>query len=131
MNPRLATLISAMAAASLCYACAPVEEPTGARAEGRECFRAGDVNSFSRVDDTAVNVRAGPNDYYRLELVGACPDVDWTLRIAIRTRGSSWICRGHDAELLVPSPLGAQTCPVRAVRRLSEAEVQAFRAEQR
>ena len=34
---------------------------------------------------------------------------------------------GFDAELVVPHPSGAQYCPVRAVRKLSDAEVEALR----
>lgn len=108
--------------------CASTEEPSAetASAQARECFRAQDANSFSAVDDRAVNVGVGARRYFRLELAGACPDVDWTLSAALRTRGSSWICRGHDADLVVAGPLGAQSCPVRAVRRLTDEEVAEF-----
>lgn len=116
------------AAAALAAGCTAMDEPESAsRAEGRECFRAAGVNSFTPVGRDAVNVRVDANDYYRLELIGTCPDIDWAWRIALRTRGSNWVCRGYDAELVVPHPSGTQYCPVRTVRQLSDAEVEAFR----
>ena len=117
-----------VSAAFLAFGCAAIDDPeSSAMAEGRECFRAASVNSFTPVGRDAVNVRVGVNDFYRLELIGTCPDIDWAWQIALRTRGSSWVCRGYDAELVVPHPSGTQYCPVRAVRKLSDAEVEAFR----
>jgi hypothetical protein len=117
------------AAVLLAAACTATDEPGSASARGeRECFHVGNVSSFTPLERDAVAVRVGARDYYRLELVGTCPDIDWALDVAIRTRGSSWVCRGYDAELIVPHPSGTQYCPVRSVRRLSEAEVEALRA---
>ena len=101
------------------------EEVPGQRLAGRVERDA----SAARRPGRVVVVRAGASDHYRLELIGTCPDVDWAWRIALRTRGSSWVCRGYDAELVVPHPSGTQYCPVRAVRKLSEAEVEAFRTQ--
>lgn len=121
--------IALLAAALLPAACTAPGEPGSAsnRAE-RECFHVDNVRSFTPLDDDAVAVRVGARDHYRLELIGTCPDVDWAWSIAIRTRGSSWVCRGFDAELIVPHPSGAQYCPVRSVRKLTEAEVAALRS---
>ena len=117
-----------LAAASLAAGCtATADGPGSASRNERECFHVDNVRSFSPIDDDAVAVRVGARDHYRLELIGTCPDVDWAWSIAIRTHGSSWVCRGFDAELVVPHPSGAQYCPVRAVRKLSEAEVEALR----
>ncbi len=126
--PLLLALCSVLAAG-----CAATEEAgaESASAQGQECFRAEDANSFSAVDDRAVNIGVGARRYFRLELAGACPDIDWSRSVAIRTRGPSWICRGHDADLVVPGPLGAQSCPVRAVRRLTDQEVEEFRRSRR
>lgn len=99
---------------------------------GRQCFLASQVNSFDAVDDQTVVVRTGVRTMYELQIVGVCPDIDWTQRIGIRsTGGSNWVCHGLDAELLVPSPSGTQRCPVTDIRRLSEAEVETFRARKR
>ncbi len=97
-----------------------------ARAPRRDCFSASSVNGFRPVGREAVDVTVGASRHYRLDLLGYCPDVDWSQRIALRTRGgSSFICQGLDAELLVPGPTGVQRCPVSAVRRLTDEEYRA------
>ena len=94
----------------------------------RDCFSARSVNGFTPVGRDAVHVRISRNRQYRLSLVGYCPDVDWSSRIALRNRGgSSFICAGFDAEILVPSATGPQRCAVTEVRRLSPEEIEAAR----
>lgn len=81
------------------------------------------------VGDSAVAIQVGANRFYHLELSGYCPNVDRARGIAIRTTGgSSWICSGLDAELIVPDPLtGPQRCFVTAVRPISRAQYLAAR----
>ena len=94
-----------------------------------DCFNAGTVSGFTPEGDRAVVVRVSRNRQYRLELAGYCPDVDWSLRIALRARGgSNWVCAGGDAEILVPSTIGPQNCLVTGVRRLSREEIEAARS---
>jgi hypothetical protein len=101
-------------------------------AEGRQCFLARQANHFDADDDDTAYVHVGVRDIYRLELAGICHNVDWAQRIAIRSRsGNSWVCRGHDAELVVPSPTGPERCLVTEVAKLSETEVQAYRDRRR
>lgn len=125
-------LILAMTAAGLLVtACAEERNPASAsRLSGRsDCFLADSVNSFTPIGDRFVDVRITRRQQYRLELAGYCPDVDWSQRIALRTRGGSrWICRGLDAEIIVPDrAIGPQRCLVTDVRRLSPAEIEAQR----
>lgn len=98
-----------------------------ASAESRQCFLASRVNGFTPVDRDTVRVTVGASETYELELIGSCPDVDWAFGIGIRARGSDFVCRGQDAELIVPrAGLGTpDRCPVRAVRRLSLEEARA------
>jgi hypothetical protein len=94
----------------------------------RDCFSARSVNGFTPVGREAVDVRVSRDRQYRLTLAGYCPDVDWSLRIALRTRGgSSFICAGFDAEIIVPSATGPQRCAVTEVRRLTPEEIAAGR----
>ena len=109
-------------------ACAPADGPAGASANadgGRQCFLPRSVNGFSAIDRDTVNVTVGVREIYQLEILGTCPDVDFTQRIGIRsTHGASWVCQGMDAELIVPGPTGVDRCPVTSVRKLSEAEAE-------
>lgn len=98
------------------------------RTRPSDCFSARSVNGFTPVGREAVDVRLSRNRQYRLTLAGYCPDVDWSLQIALRTRGgSSFICAGLDAEIIVPSATGAQRCAVTEVRRLTPEEIAARR----
>ena len=117
-------------AASLAVGAQPDAEP--ARSAGRQCFLPGQVNGFTALDRDTVHVKVSASQVYELELFGDCANVDWEQRIAIRsTGGSSWVCQGLDAELIVPSPIGPQRCPVSTIRRLSDEEVQVFRESRR
>lgn len=128
-------LIATAACAAMLTACAMTNrQPQGqaTRGAGQQCFLPSQVNGFNAVNSDTVQVTVSVNTIYELGIVGTCPDIDWTQRIGIRsTGGGSWVCRGQDAELIVPSPMGVQRCPVTSVRRLSPAEVQAARAKRK
>lgn len=118
-------LVSAIAA------CAPVngERPTVATApsDQRQCIHIPSVNSFSPVDRDTVNVRVGVNDVYQLELLGTCRDVDWNLSVGLRSRGGgSFACNALGLEVISPSNIGPDVCPVTSMRRLTDAEVAAL-----
>lgn len=120
-----------LAAALAAAACVPVEEDAqGAAAadEGpRECFYASHVGGFSEGPaDNQIYVRTGPSDVYLFETFGGCRDLDFARQIAFDQRIPGAICRGLDVDLLVPTPGGLQRCPVRMIRRLSEAEEEAL-----
>jgi hypothetical protein len=104
-----------------------------ARAAGaQQCFNVRSVHNFHAVNDRTVLVEVGTRRMYELQIVGVCPEIDWTQKLAIRTTGgSSWICRGMEAELVVPSPSGVERCPVVGTRELTPAEVQAYRASRK
>lgn len=92
----------------------------------RQCFWANRVNNFASADDRTINVRVGVKDVYQFEMLGRCPDVDWSNQIAIVSRGTNSICSGMDAEIVAPSPIGPQRCAVRNVRKLTPAEIAAL-----
>ena len=134
-SPRNVALVALLSMASLSACVADEGEPGTATAAatqgGRQCFRPGDVNSFSPVGDDVVYLRVGANRWFRAEILGTCPDIDYSQRVAIRSRGTNWVCQGMDAEFFVPGPLGVDRCPITSVRRLTDEEVQAYRAQQR
>ena len=56
-----------------------------------------------------------------LETIAA--HLDTTLRIAVVSRGSSWVCQGMDATVIAPGPIGPERYPVTAVRKLTPEEL--------
>ena len=125
-----AYLLLVPAAAAAIAACSAYNQQPQrlAATSGRQCFLAGRVNGFWGATDDSVYVRTGVNDVYQLRLSGMCQNIDWANRIALRsTGGSSWVCQGLDAEILVPSPIGPDRCLVTDVRKLSPEEAKAAR----
>jgi hypothetical protein len=103
--------------------CAAQPPANPAMAQGRQCFLANQVNSFTPTKAGFVDVRAGASRYFRLDLGGGCPNVDWSMRVGIRSvGGGSWVCEGYDAELIVPDPSGAERCPISKVTSISKAQ---------
>lgn len=126
----------ALAAALLLASCGAPEPGPRAAADGprgRQCFNVRSATDFSAAGRDAINVRVGGNRYYRLEILGTCPDVDFNFRVGIRSRsGSSWICSATDAEVIARNAFGRlDRCPVVAMRQLGEREVEALRRRPR
>ena len=119
----------------LVMGCAPSPSaPDASRlADGkRQCFAAQQVSGFNAIGRDKVYVTVGARTHYELDVLATCMDIDWTNAVAIRTRsGSSWVCEGFDAELIVPGPTGLQRCPVLGVRKLTPAEEEAYRLRKR
>ena len=114
----------ASAAALAVLAAAP--NALAAQKDRSSCFLASQVNGFNVVDDQTVDVSIGPKTVYRLTLFAPSQNIDWTQRIAIRTRGGgSWICSGMDAEIIVPGDIGMRNYPVTDVRKLTPEELAA------
>lgn len=92
----------------------------------RSCFWTRDVNSWSAADDHTVYIKVGVKDVYRLDLMGSCPDIDWSWKMGLESHGSSSICSALDATIIAQSPIGPQRCPVRQVTKLTPQEVAAL-----
>ena len=126
MKLKIALTVTAMSLLTLGAATAGAPEtPKPAKARS-QCFWTHEVNNFASSDDRIVNLRVGVNDYYQLEMLGRCQDVDWTQSIGIVSRGSSSICTGLDAEIIAPTSIGPQRCAVKTVRKLTPEEVKAL-----
>lgn len=122
-------LVPGALAVLLCACAQQAAPPAAARSMGRQCFLARDVNGYGWVPGgQAIDVRVGADRYYRLGLGAGCPFGKFSTRVALRNRsGSAWICDPLDAELFIPDPAGAQSCPVTSVQQLSKAEWTATR----
>jgi hypothetical protein len=90
-------------------------------AEKRACFQANDVTNWKEGEKHAFNIRTSRGDVYTSRLIGVCPEIDWTQSIAIKTRTSSFICEGDDAEVIVThSNMGHQSCLIDKITKLSK-----------
>lgn len=126
--PSAAALAALLALAG---AQASAAEPRPAK-PAKSCFSAHNVSNFAVVDDRTVNIRVGVRDVYRLDLLGACPDIDGQTKIGIKSHGSSFICSPLDATLIAAGPFGRlQRCEVKQLRKLTPEEIQALPSRDR
>jgi hypothetical protein len=112
----------------LVTACSP-GQPAIAHQTGRECFWGSQVTGFSDAGPDRAILNIGQRESWELTLAAGCPDVDWALKIGIRSRGGDRICPGRPAELFVPNASGSgmRRCLVQNVRKLSPEEAAAVR----
>ncbi|MEH6790804.1 DUF6491 family protein [Parasphingorhabdus sp.] len=108
---------------------APVDTADG---QVRSCFFISQVNGFNDAPEAGIGsdriiVNVGVNDKYLFETFGSCPDLNWSETIAFDQRGPGRICQGLDVDLIVPTSIGPQRCPVRMIRKVSEAEIEAMK----
>jgi len=117
---------AAPVAALLAFAGAAHGEPAG-KSPARSCFPASNVSGFRASDDKTVYLRVGVKDVYRLDLMSACPNVDWNEHIALLSRGgSSFVCTGLDLDVISSTPIGRQRCPVQTLTKLTPEEAAAL-----
>jgi hypothetical protein len=130
MKSRTSLIVVAASALSLCVGAAglPAASVAEPATHNNACFWGHDADNFTSPDDRTVYLRVGVRQVYELKLFSPCIDVDWSQRIALRSRGSDLICEdgGNAAEIITPSPIGRQRCQVDSVRKLSPAEVKAL-----
>ena len=120
------TTIASLAVFALGLAGAATTPKAEPARQPRQCFWARDVHNFAYVAPGTVNLRVGIRDVYQLTLFGPCSEMDFANSVGFDTRGSSSVCDGLGIELIVPSTLGPERCPVRSLRRLSQDEVAAL-----
>jgi hypothetical protein len=98
-----------------------------AATSGRACFARVNVESFNATDNHTVYLRAG-DQYYRLDLMTRCLDLAFKQSIGLEDRPSdAFVCSPLEATVVYRVPGGIpQRCPVRAMHKLTPAEVAAF-----
>jgi hypothetical protein len=120
LNTVLGALVLALGASAASAADKPAKD---------QCFWARNVTSFAAPDDHTVYVKVNMHDVYRLDLMIACPDVDWNQRVALQSSNGAGgsICGPLDAEIISHATgLGHQRCPVKAMHKLSVEEIAAL-----
>ena len=117
-----------LAAASLiaALALAGTAQAASAASNNKNCFYSRNISSWRASGDQTVYLRVGVRDTYRLDLMTRCTDINWNEKIGIQSRGSSWICSGLDAEIISPTSIGPQRCPVQTLRKLTPQEAAAL-----
>ena len=123
--------LAAAAAASCSTPSAQTASTTQTASTGqKQCFHNSDVRTFSDAGPNKVLVSIGRRDVWELTVAPGCPRIDFTSRLAIVARGSSYICTGSDVDLVVPSASGrgSQRCRVREERKYTPEEAAAVRS---
>ena len=118
--------LAATAAALLAFAAttASAADNAGKPVAPNQCFWTRNITGFAAPDDHTVYIRVSFRDVYRLDLMVACPDVEWNQRIALVSRSGSNICNALDAEIVAHATgLGPQRCPVKTMTKLTPAEI--------
>lgn len=88
--------------------------------DGRDCFFLSQVSGFTDAGNDRINVSVGPKRTYEFKTFGSCPQLDFAQAIGFDQKGPGTICRGMDVDLIVPTSIGPQRCPVSMIRRLPE-----------
>jgi hypothetical protein len=118
--------LAATAAALLAFAAtaASAADNSGKPVAPNQCFWTRNITGFAAPDDHTVYIRVSFRDVYRLDLMIACPDVEWNQRIALVSRSGSNICNALDAEIVSHATgIGPQRCPVKTMTKLTPAEI--------
>ncbi len=116
---------SAVCGVTLLAGCAAGYSGTGSSAstdagEERDCFFLSQVSGFNEAGRDTIHVHVGPRRTYEFKTFGACPQLDFSDAIGFDKKGPGTICRGMDVDLIVPTTIGPQRCPVSMIRRLPE-----------
>ena len=98
---------------------------TKSKPDRSDCFHVSMINGWTPVDDQTVDVTITPKNIWRLKMFARSPNIDWTLRIGIDTRGQSWLCSGRiaGADIVVPGDIGMRRYPITDVRKLTPEEL--------
>lgn len=120
------SFVATTLAAALLGGCAAYDEPVNnsvSNAEGKSCFWVSQVNGFNDAPDAddggdRIYVNVGVNERYLFETFGPCPDLNWSETIAFDQRTPGQICSGLDVDLIVPTSIGPQRCPVRMISKV-------------
>ncbi|MDB5453909.1 MAG: hypothetical protein JWO33_2487 [Caulobacteraceae bacterium] len=125
MSDRLKTSLFVAVVGLSLGACAPASQDMAATRQGRTCILSRQVDSWAAQGIDVVNVKVN-QDYFRLNLAEACPEIQEADRIRLNGRGTSFICVGEAAAAEVTAyskVTGPKRCLVRDMQRLTSAEV--------
>jgi hypothetical protein len=88
------------------------------------CFFVTQFRGWKAADPQTMYIKADPNLYYRLDLVGQCPDLLRPDAHLVTVHRSSTVCSALDWDLKVGTTTGpAVPCIVKKMTQLTPAEV--------
>ncbi|GGD82969.1 DUF6491 family protein [Croceicoccus mobilis] len=124
---RSIAIVSTLALAGCTYSQSNDVATQSSLAGSRDCFFLSQVSGFDDARDIErgsdrIYVHTGPSETYLFETFGSCPDLNYSETIAFDQNGPGQICRGIDVDLLVPTIIGVQRCPVRMISKLADDE---------
>ena len=126
MPKAIAAIVAASTLALAACTNAPDKTVTSSSSSGRACFQPAQVSGFNDAPgDNRIYVHTGPSETFLFETFGSCPDIDFAQDIGFDFTPTGSICSGLDVTLIVPSTIGPRRCPVRMIRKLSQAELDA------
>lgn len=130
MKLRATGLMVLAAAASM--ALAADSAPQSAKSP-HACFSAANFRAWKAADGSTIFVRASRHRYYRLDLMGVCPQLTMPgARLITIFTGSRQVCSARDWNLRVAGPgMPAILCQVRSMTPLSPAQVAAIPGDER
>lgn len=88
----------------------------------RICFTR-QIDSWQRLDERSIVVRRGMNDYYRLELMGACDPRDAFVAIQLESR--SGMCLSQGDRVRFDRDRSGLSCSIRRIHEWIPAEEEA------
>jgi len=102
-----------------------------ALSSSRQCIFTQQIDNFRQGDDgRTLYLKARRDDVFEVRSTGFCPELETTVALAIQPdAGSSRICSGDWARVIVPSGAGAgpgQVCRVQVIRKLTAEDIAAL-----
>ncbi len=124
------TLLAAALGAGAFWLPAPVADAANSK---DTCFARRNIESFNAPDDHTVYLRVGGNQYYRLDLMTRCLDLSFRQGIALEDQpANAFICSPLEATVVYRAAGSIpQRCPVKAIHKLTPAELAALPKEDR
>jgi len=93
--------------------------PSSSYGHGRsDCFLASHYLSYSYIDPHHISVHYGPSRDYLFATEWDARDLRWVEALAIRSRGSDWICTGNGLGVEIIGGHMRQTYPVSSISRM-------------
>jgi hypothetical protein len=125
----LAAVVATPLLLSASFAVQAQPQPAKPPHQASRCFRTHDWQGWKAAPDArTIYLHALGRDYYRLDLVGQCSELNSPNAHLVNTvRGSDQVCSAIDLDLKVSTGMGfASPCLVKSVRPMTDDEVAAL-----